>query len=605
VPSPEAGAGSTQRSAAACTWSRFGAAGAQLEASGSSPSTNQPSSLRYPRVPIAQEGSSMPVGALPSLARLQVMERLESERFDCVVIGGGITGAGIAREAARRGLSVALLEAHDFAAGTSSRSSKLIHGGLRYLALGDVATVRSTALERKVIHRLAPHLAEPHWMVVPTRSRVGLMKVRAGITTYEKLGAVAKCDLHRNWSAADLERGEPLLDRAVYKHACLFREYVTDDARLVLANLRAAAGSNAVALNYAPVRNIFQQEGKAVAVEAVCQQTQRRLRVDARCVVNAAGPWVDAVRALEDPRVRPLLLLSKGIHVILRRERLPVRHIAVLRASDRRSIFVVPRGQAVYIGTTDTVYERGCEVWPEITLEDVTYLLEPLSRYYSVDPIEPEEVVAAWAGLRPLIARPGKKPSEIPRRDEVLIGPANVVTIAGGKLTGYRPMARATLEKAAELAGIALGTAPEEEPLPGGDFDGDLSRLAGRIARERGASRSCAERLVRLYGSEAFAVAELGMRPLGNDPDIVEGEVDWAVRQETATRLEDVLYRRTRAAFFHPEAREAVVAPMAERMAELLGWSPRRREEEEARARALLASDLGFRDRVGAAWATS
>lgn len=163
-------------------------------------------------------------GNLDSLDRTTTLDRLERESFDCAVIGGGITGAGIAREATQRGLSVALLEARDFASGTSSRSSKLIHGGLRYLAMGDVALVRSTALERKVIHRLAPHLAEPRWMVVPTRSRAGLMKLRAAVTTYEKLGAVADADLHRNWSGEELAENEPLLQPERFAHACAYRE---------------------------------------------------------------------------------------------------------------------------------------------------------------------------------------------------------------------------------------------------------------------------------------------------------------------------------------------------------------------------------------------
>ncbi len=182
----------------------------------------------------------MTAGAISAAARSETIDRLERERFDCVIIGGGIAGAGVAREASLRGLSVAVVEAEDFASGTSSRSSKLIHGGLRYLAMGDIGLVRTTALERKQIFRLAPHLATPRWMVVPARSYAGLMTVRAGVTTYEKLGAVEREDLHRNWDEEDLEREEPLLDRSVYTRACAYREYLTDDAHLVLANLRSA-----------------------------------------------------------------------------------------------------------------------------------------------------------------------------------------------------------------------------------------------------------------------------------------------------------------------------------------------------------------------------
>jgi glycerol-3-phosphate dehydrogenase len=536
----------------------------------------------------------MAPGSLATLARARALDALERDSFDCAVIGGGITGAGVACEAARRGLRVALLEAADFASGTSSRSSKLIHGGLRYLALGDVALVRETALERKVIFRQAPHLAERRWMCVPARSRAGLMKFRVGIGTYEKLGAVEGEDLHRNWGADEIAAQEPLLDRATYPFACAYREYVTDDARLVLANLRAAVAAGAVAANHAAVEAIALESGRARGLEATCRLSGRRVRVRARAVVNAAGPWVDAVRRLEDGAARPLLLLSKGVHVVVRRERLPLGHLWVLGAADGRSIFAIPRGPALYVGTTDTHYPRGSESWPEITSEDVEYLLAPLPRYFAIEPVKPEECFAAWAGLRPLIAEPGKKPSEISRRDEVLVGPAGVVSIAGGKLTGYRPMARRCVEQVARGIGAALAPPPPDDlPLPGGDFDGDLARLAAGLRARHSLSEDTALRLARLYGAEAEAVLALGAEPLAKAVAACAGEVDWAVDHEGAATVEDVLFRRTRIALYGPEAR-AAIAPIATRLAARLGWSDARRAEEVARAEARLAADLAF-----------
>ncbi|MBW2372022.1 MAG: glycerol-3-phosphate dehydrogenase/oxidase [Deltaproteobacteria bacterium] len=493
-------------------------------------------------------------------SRDRILDRLDSETFDCAVIGGGITGAGIAREGALRGLRVALLEASDFAAGTSGRSSKLVHGGLRYLALGDIVTVRQTALERKRIHRLAPHLAEPRWMLVPVRSRAGLAKMRVGLTTYEKLGSVEEADLHHNWGGDELARGEPALNREAYPFACRYREYLTDDARLVLANLRAAAAAGAAVLNHASV-----------------------------------GPWVDAVRALEDRAAPPRLQLSKGVHVVLPRESLPVENICVFNTPDRRSIFAVPRGEVVYVGTTDTAYE-GDTAWPPILRQDVEYLLAPLARYLSVTPPDASQVVAAWAGLRPLIAAPGKPPTEISRKDEVWTGPAGVVTIAGGKLTGYRPMARATLERAADEAGLRLREAPDEEPpLPGGDLGADLDREAAALHSEAGVPVACARRLVRLYGSESADVLALGNAPLcPEDPNVLSGEVDWAVAREGALDLEDLVYRRQRCALYDPAAREAVLEPAAARMATLLGWDAARRGAEVDAVRQRLADDLAF-----------
>lgn len=536
-------------------------------------------------------------GALATADRLRILDALDAGRFDCVVIGGGITGAGIAREAARRGLRVALLESHDFAAGTSSRSSKLIHGGLRYLAMGDVALVRETARERKHVHRLAPHLAEPQWMLVPARSRAALLKFRAGLGSYEALGAVADADRHRNWDADELARSEPRLRRDRYPYACIYREYLTDDARLVLANLRDAARHGAVVLNYAPAVRVLVEAGRAVGVEACCHETGRRIRVRAAAVVNAAGPWVEAVQRLEASGAPALLHLSKGVHVGLPRARLPIRQIAILGAEDKRSIFAVPRGDVVYLGTTDTSYGARADREPPIERADVAYLLAPVSRYFDVPPPRPEDCVTAWAGLRPLIAQPSKAPAELSRKDEILIGPAGVITIAGGKLTGYRKMGEQVVERVASALGRPLAGPPAngELPLPGGDFDGDVDALAARLAATHAVGPRVAGRLARLYGSEADAVVQRGEAPIASGTAVLFGEIDHALDVEAAVTLADVVYRRTRAGLYDPDAREAMVGPTAERMASRLAWSPERTATEIAAVRAQLAADLAFR----------
>jgi glycerol-3-phosphate dehydrogenase len=533
---------------------------------------------------------------LPTADRAPTLDALEAERFDCVVVGGGITGAGIAREAALRGLSVALVEAEDFAAGTSSRSSKLIHGGLRYLALGDIGLVRETALERKAIFRLAPHLAEPRWMLVPARSRAGLLKLRAALATYEKLGSVADADRHRFWSGAELEREEPALRRDRYPHACIYREYLSDDARLVLANLRAAAGLGARLASRARADRILREGGRASGVEALCQPEQRRLRIRARAVVNAAGPWVEAVRRLEDAQAPALLHLSKGVHVVIPRARLPLRHVAILGTPDRRSIFAIPRGEIVYVGTTDTSDAGGARWWPEVRRADVEYLLAPLPRYFDVAPLEVGDCVASWAGLRPLVAQPGKPPAEISRRDEVWVGTAGVVTIAGGKLTGYRKMADQVVDKVDEMLdrNDPVPARGEEGPLPGGDFDGDLGRLAAQLARRTGLGAETASRLVRLYGTESEDVVGRGSEPLVPGARVLAGEVSWAVEMEAAASVEDVIYRRTRAALYEPGVRRDLVEPVAVRMGARLGWSRARIAAEIAGTCALLASELRF-----------
>ena len=308
--------------------------------------------------------------------RERTMDRLEAERFDVVVIGGGIGGAGIAREAARRGLRVALLEAEDFAAGTSSRSSKLIHGGLRYLAMGDVPLVRTTALERKEVRRIAPHLAEPRWMVVPARSRASLLKFQVGITTYEKLGAVDGQDAPRDARDARSSRARSRCSTASDTHTPA--PIASTSPTTPASSSRTCGARRATARRCSRTRavtGLLREGDRAAGVAARCTESGATLHVRAKAVVNAAGPWVDALVRLETDATAPRLHLSKGVHVVLPAARLPVRHLAILGTDDRRSIFAIPRGDVVYLGTTDTSYSGGSDLWPAVTREDVEYLL--------------------------------------------------------------------------------------------------------------------------------------------------------------------------------------------------------------------------------------
>ncbi|MFO7565746.1 MAG: glycerol-3-phosphate dehydrogenase/oxidase [Enhygromyxa sp.] len=538
--------------------------------------------------------SSLP--SISTLSRSSTINELEHRDFDLIVIGGGITGAGIVRDAAIRGLSVALLEAHDFASGTSSRSSKLIHGGLRYLERGEFGLVRKTALERKEIHRLAPHLCEPRLMVLPLRSRAKLWGLRMGISAYERLGAVARKDSQRTWSGRSLAEHEPLLNATEFPFAVAYREYLTDDARLVLANVRSAAGYGAAVLNHAPVVGIVREGEAASGVEVRDVLTGREFRVRGRVIVNAAGPWVEAIQRLEDPGSRPLLHLSKGVHIAIPASRLPIRNLVVLNTRDKRRIFAIPRSDVVYIGTTDSTYEPGARVWPEVEREDVEYLLEPLGRHFDVEPLTAADVIGAWAGLRPLIADPGKNnPSELSRRDELLTGPLGLISVAGGKLTGYRGMARRVLRNVAERLGRSFRRIDEEEPLPGGDFPSgaELADLGTALSREADLDEPTAERLARLYGTEARSVLALGSRPIFPGARAIVGEVRWAVEREGAATLEDLFYRRTWLPMFWADATRAV-EPLANLLAERLGWNPRVRAAEVELVERQLGADMGF-----------
>lgn len=528
---------------------------------------------------------------LTPMSRDALLDWLECDVFDVVVIGGGITGAGVARDAAARGLRVAVLEADDFAAGTSGRSSKLIHGGLRYLASGEVDLVRKTARERQAVHAMAPHLAEPCLMVVPARNLATATKFRAGIGTYEKLGGIVDADRHQMWDRDDIARHEPLLRTDVYNRAVAYREYLTDDARLVLGVLRAAVRDGAAVASRLPAMGVVAEGGRVVGVRArddgPGRQGDREVMVRGAVVVNAAGPWVDDLVRMEFDAVAPgteptmRLHLSRGIHVVLDRGRLPVEHLIICTAEDKRSIFAIPRGDVVYIGTTDTSYAGDRPLWPEVEADDVRYLLAPMSRYFDIDPLTVEDVIAAWAGVRPLIAQPGKIAKEISRKDEVTVGPGGVVSIAGGKLTGFRQMAADVVEVVASQLGRALRGGPGLAPIPGGDpmpVGGDVD-----------------PRLVRLYGAEAPAVLARGDEPLVDGASVVSGEVSWAVDVEAAQTLEDVIYRRARLAWFVPQHRVALTQAIAPLMAQRLGWSEARREQEVATVLARFDDELAFR----------
>ena len=512
-----------------------------------------------------------------------LFDALESETFDLAVIGGGITGAGVARDVAMRGLKVALIEAEDFASGASSRSSKMIHGGLRYLAMGDLALVREAATERKIVQAIAPHLAQASPFVIPAKSAAAIAKLRAGLWTFETLGGVPKSRKHEVWSQADLLAHEPAMRADDVAGAVVYPEYLTDDARLTLANVRGATASGALCINHARVVRILVEGGRANGLEVAeaLPGGARTARVRARVVVNAAGPWVDAVRALEAGDAAPKLALSKGVHLVVDHARLPITRTFIIPTPDRRSIFAVPKGRAAYIGTTDTFYPDA-DLWPTTTIEDVDYLLSAVNARISGTPLTHGDVTSTWSGIRPLVSEDGKSASETSRKDEVWIGEAGVISIAGGKLTAYRRMA----ERVADDVEKALGRKPGpcrtgEAPLPDGDVD--VAAVTARLTAD-GIAPEDARRLVSLYGAAAPKVAA--------DGGDVAAEARRAVLSEGALTLEDYWVRRSARAWFGAGGGVDALAPAAAAMAPLLGWSDAEQTRQIAHCRSIHNKNL-------------
>ena len=524
--------------------------------------------------------------------RAKNLDALVREQFDLLVIGGGITGAGIARDAALRGLRVALVERRDFAAGTSSRSSKLIHGGLRYLQQGDVGLVMEAAYERRVLRRLVPHLARPIQMLVPVHSRGGYAKLSAGLWTYDRMARVLKDERNEMLSRDETLALEPLLRAEHLYGAGMYYEYLTDDARLVIQTITSAAALEAVVANYAEVINLIIERGQLGGAVVRDTTTDAELAVRAKVVVNAAGPWVDAVRLLQADGERPRLHLTKGIHLVLPRERLPVGRIVVMNTPDHRAVFVVPRGPVVYLGTTDTDYAgRFDDPW--ITLDDVRYLLDAANATFTVDRLDLDDVVGAWAGLRPLLHQEGRKPTEISRKDEIMVGPTGLLSIAGGKLTTYRKMAERVVDMVVQRLAERGEHLPEKKGdsdralLSGGETGDDISGFTTRLtARWPQVPADVVDRLVSVYGSNGERMVEA----MAGDPQLAErcapglavtrGEVAYAMRDEMALTLEDFLERRARLFLWDRHNGLTAAAETARLMGDALGWSVQRREAE-------------------------
>jgi glycerol-3-phosphate dehydrogenase len=542
-------------------------------------------------------------------ARARALAAMAADPVDLLVIGAGSSGAAVARDAALRGFRTALVDRGDFGGETSSHSSRLIHGGLRYLEHGDVRLVREALHERSVLLTIAPHLVRPLEFLFPLYrgSRLPPWKLRAGLWVYDLLARGRVGRSHRWLGRQAVARIEPQLRTKGLRGGALYYDAQTDDARLVLATVRSAAQAGALAANYADVVGFLKSEGTvrgALVRDALDGQT---VTVRALAVVNATGPWVDAMRQQSDDRqVRPLLRLTKGTHVAVPQARIGHTHaITLISPLDGRVMFILPWGALSYIGTTDTD-ETGAPDDARATGADVVYLLRSANALFPDARLAPRDVVATWAGVRPLLA-PDRdlSASEVSREHRVDEAPSGLITIAGGKLTTHRVMGRDVADRVARrlhaLDGRPLPRPPHTDtlPLPGGET-ADLDALVS-AARGRDVPEPLARHLVRRYGSEAAAVLNLAERERALGEPILRGrpeiwaEVTHTVEREMAVRLSDVLIRRLHL-FYEDRAHGTTVAPaVASRMGELLGWDAARRDEELAaygaavtRARAFL-----------------
>ena len=384
-----------------------------------------------------------------ALNRSEDLLALTGETFDLVIIGGGITGAGIALDASSRGLKVALLEKGDFASGTSSKSTKLIHGGLRYLKQFDFWLVAEVGSERAIVHKLAPHLVLPEKMLLPLieGGSYGKWLTSIGLKVYDILAQVGGDDKRRMLEKKEALKLEPLLPKKILKGAGYYAEYRTDDARLTIENLKTSLQYGARALNYAEVTEFrYDSDGRVCGVQFTDLIGGGSHQVKSKYVISAAGPWVDELRSVNRSKKGKRLHLTKGVHLVFPREKLPVQQSVYFDVPDGRMIFAIPRGKVTYVGTTDTNYNSDKDD-VRTDLADAIYLISAVNNMFPSIELEMSDIESSWAGLRPLIHEEGKSASELSRKDEIFTSDSGLISIAGGKLTGYRKMAERVVNR--------------------------------------------------------------------------------------------------------------------------------------------------------------
>jgi len=532
------------------------------------------------------------------LDRARSISRLRAQEFDLAVIGGGINGAAVARDAAMRGLSVALVDRGDFAGGTSSRSSKLIHGGFRYLPQGQLKLVYEALRERERLRRrTAPHLVKPIRFLFPIyRGRgFGRFTMSMGLWLYDLLARMPRTQWHRNLSAASVREFEPALARADLTGGSLYYDAWADDARITFENILDGALHGAAVANYAGVLGFTRNAaGRLAAMTVNDLASGAAFELHARIFVNAAGPWVDHLRRLDDPAARNCVRLTKGVHLIFPRTTLPVHDSLVLADESGRIVFVMPHDSYVLVGTTDTDYD-GDPAAVAADKTDLAYLLGVLGESLPGIKLSAEDVASSFAGLRALVENgaDAKAPSSVPREEVILESASGMLTVAGGKLTTHREIAEKLVTRVMKDLGRAAGVCPTRDtPLPGARADGavraDAEALAtiGRVAREI---------LLARYGTRAGIPAQIAATradlaaPLASGCPVIGAEVIHAVRNEMVSHLADFMVRRTAMSWRYPIEAEAAAPAVARLMAAELGWDPARQEQELAAFRADMA----------------
>jgi glycerol-3-phosphate dehydrogenase len=521
--------------------------------------------------------------------RSRLQKELAGKQLDLLVIGGGITGAGIALDAQSRGIDTVVIEMQDFAAGTSSRSTKLVHGGLRYLKQLEIGLVAEVGKERAIVYENGPHVTTPEWMLLPIipGGSLGRFATSIGLKVYDFLAGVKKSERRRMLTKQEALHKEPLLRKVDLKGAGYYVEYRTDDARLTLEVLKKAVSLGAKAFNYMKAEELLYEDEKLVGVHVRDLLTDETFHLKAKKIVNATGPWVDELREKDGSKKGKTLHWTKGVHIVVDQKRFPLRQAVYFDTSDGRMVFAIPRDGKTYIGTTDTDYKKDL-VNPRVTKEDRDYLIRAANHMFPEVRLKAEDVEAFWAGIRPLIHEEGKSPSEISRKDEIFHSETGLITIAGGKLTGYRKMAEKVVDLIAkelkeETGKSYPGCRTDQIAISGGEVGGSrgwISFLEQKQQKgmEIGLTSKESVRLAKLYGSnvdEVFAWVVRGGQEAERFgvPLSIYASVMYGIENESVAKPVDYFIRRTGAMFFNIHWVKEWKEPVITLMKEKLGWS--------------------------------
>ncbi len=498
-----------------------------------------------------------------SFNRKNIQQELQTTEFDILVIGGGITGAGIALDAASRGMKVALIEKNDFASGTSSKSTKLIHGGLRYLKQFDFWLVKEVGTERAIVHKLAPHLVIPEKMILPLieGGTYGSWLTSIGLKVYDVLASVEGDDKRKMLDKKEALEKEPLLPENILNGAGFYAEYRTDDARLTIEVLKTASQYDAQILNYTRADEFIYENKRVVGAKVTDAFTDENYEIKAKYVVNAAGPWVDELRQINNSKIGKRLHLTKGVHLVVPHEKLPVKQSVYFDIPDGRMMFAIPRGKVTYFGTTDTNYQQDKDT-VETSMVDALYLIEAVNNMFPDIQLTIDDIQSSWAGLRPLIHEEGKSASELSRKDEIFVSDTKLISIAGGKLTGYRKMAERIVDivtkkmkRRFEVEFDPIQT--EEIVLSGGPFQNYksvklyINQIYKRI-KSFGFSEKDASYLVHNYGKQTELILDKfdELNEENIQERLLKAEVWFTIKHEMTCTPTDFFMRRTGRLFF-------------------------------------------------------